>query len=521
MPVDSRHPLYDFFHESWTQCRDAYDGPVVVKSKNTTYLRPLDAHRSAVSDSENSAYLGYLDRALFVNYTGRTVDGLAGAIFQNPPTVSEKTPAKLKDDHAKDITLNAQALESFAAQVGTEIIKTGRYGILIDMPSVESPDPRPYWVGFRAEDITNWRTEVIDGKTVTTLVVLYQPGLDKSDPFEHKTVEQYRVLSLVGGVYTSALWRKKAKAENAPAEKDEWEIVEVIVPTRREEPFTEIPFIFVNPNSIDADPVKPPLIDLVVTNFSHYKGYADLKHALHYLALPTPWIAGNLQGMPPGAVVTLGANCLMLGEGSSAGMLEFQGSGLGAIQEDLKNMVNAMATLGARLIETVSDTQQTATEVQFRHGGDHATLRTIAGALELALSAAMKWHEWMVTPTKKDIDDCESGLELNKDFFATKMSPTELAGLVSALQADAISYKTFYALLRKGFITRPDVDDEQEQKDIETDVERRMARMPDITEEPGDEKDEDKKTESKGNAGGAPPNNKTGENAPPPPGKEA
>jgi len=59
---------------------------------------------------------------------------------------------------------------------------------------------------------------------------------------------------------------------------------------------------------------------------------------------------------------------------------------------------------------------------------------------------------------------------LNKDFFTTKMTADDLRSLIGALQAETISYATFYAQLAKGEIARPGVTAEEEQAEIQNDV---------------------------------------------------
>lgn len=466
MPVTSTRKEYDDAVFGWQRCRDCYDGGDAVKARGPEYLPPLDGHKSALGmmidgkdgqkvakvDQATSKYQEYKLRALFYNATGRTVDGLAGMIFQQPPKVT--VPDKVKSD-LTDITLGHVSAETFALNLTKEIIKTGRAGVLVDM---DEDGTRPYWVLYKAEDIVSWLVE----DDVLTRVVLREYVDDESikDEFVLSTVCRYRVLRLSDGVYTQQLYvPKNADAkEYVPDEK-------VMEPARRSVPLDYIPFLFIGPTTISPDIEKPPMLDMVDVNLSHYRASADMKHGLHFTALPTPWVSG-LKGNNDNAPLAIGAGkAWVLGENGKAGMLEFSGSGLAAIKADMDKMETMMATLGARLLEPQNLKNETATAVMMRHTGEHATLRTIAGSVELALSTLLKWHSWWMGNETKP-EDTKAEITLNKDFFATKMTSGELKDWIFALQSGKVSYKTFYSAFQRGDLARPGVTAEQELKDI-------------------------------------------------------
>ena len=77
---------------------------------------------------------------MFFPAAGRTVRGLAGAVFQkeiavmNPPLIEE---------HIEDITNAGETLEELAEAVFIEKLITGGYGIMVDMAINGG---RPYWL---------------------------------------------------------------------------------------------------------------------------------------------------------------------------------------------------------------------------------------------------------------------------------------------------------------------------------------------------------------------------------------
>ena len=455
--VTTTHPEYDSLRDQWMRCRDCSEGSDTVKSRKTKYLPSLDSHKK---EGGNDKYANYLMRALFYNATGRTIQGLSGSIFQKAPAVT--LFSKDTEEDIKDITLTGEPLEMFAFNATKEFLITGRYGILVDMSSEESTMSRPYWVGYRAENIINWRYERMGGKTVLILLVLRE-FVDKpeegDDCFCVDQIEQYRVLKLVGGVYTQQVYRETGENKMGLGRK-EFVPGPVIIPQRRGKALDFIPFSL--PWSVN----QPPLINLVDVNLAHYRANADLKHGLHFTALPTPWVSG--QSGDTSKPLSIGSGTAWaLEAGGKAGMLEFTGQGLGAIREDLLDMQKLMATLGARILEDAPKYAETATAVSMRHAGDYSTLRALAQVVEQQLAFALKTHCWWMEDYKS-ITDVPCDIQLNKLFFDRSMSADELRALLLALQGGAISYKTFYGRLAETGWSREAISAEAELLEIES-----------------------------------------------------
>lgn len=463
--VSTTHKVYDGMLEQWTRCRDVSLGSDFVKARGSKYLAPLDSHKE-----KTEKYTEYIMRALFYNATGRTVTGLSGAIFQKTPSVTASDAAKKQ---SADITLNGQPLEMFALTATKEYLVTGRYGILVDMATEDAVEPRPYWVGYQAEDIVNWRFEKMGGDQELSLVVLreYDAQIDPKDEFCSEIITNYRVLRLgTDGIYTQQLYIPVQDQIGSNAVKYVGQ--PVITPTRRGKALDFIPF------SLPWVISTPPLLDLVEVNLSHYRGTADLKHGLHFTALPTPWVSGH-QGDKTKPLYIGSGTAWDLDINGKAGMLEFTGHGLGAIRQDLIDMQRQMATLGARLLEEAPHYAETALSVSMRHSSDYATLRTIAQVVEQQLSFSIQVHDWWLG-TETLVSNVKSNVELNKVFFDQSVSADELRALLLALQASKISYQTFYARLQNTGWTREGIDYEEELRAIEEDLKNTSLNPPPV-----------------------------------------
>jgi Domain of unknown function (DUF4055) len=465
MSVDSPHPLYVEYEPKWRRCRDTKNGVDAVKRAGTTYLPPLDGH---VDDP--GAYAAYKLRAMFYPATERTIEGLTGLVLRKPPQVTVPDPV---EQDLEDLTLSGQSWESLLLEVLDETIGLGRLGILIEYPKAADeatlPDTaRPYWTLYRAEQIVNWETGTIVGpdgveRTGVTRVVLHEAVLesDPADRFTSKSVEQYRVLELDAGAYTVTVFRRRDQVSGAAvvAGAERWVPIETIRPERRGKALTAIPFVFVGARHTRAFPDKPPLLDMIDVNLSHYRSSADLEHGRHWTALPTAWVTGYSGGTP----LKIGSSTAwaLVNPASSVGMLEFTGAGLRALSEALEHKERLMAILGARLLEGQPMRGETAEAVRLRHAGEAATLTSIVCAIEEALTLACRWHAWW-----QGADDAFTTdtivVGLNRDFFEAQMSFETANTAMTMWQSGGISYETYFWLLQKGEWMRPDATLAQE-----------------------------------------------------------
>jgi hypothetical protein len=467
MPVDSLHPDYAQMFGAWTRCLDAAAGTDAVKARRTDYLPRLTGQTDA-------DYNAYLTRAMFYPAVDRTVTGLIGATMRRPPTVS--CPPDIFQ-HLADVTLANDPLTEFIFSVLYHVLTVGRVGVLLDMADQPVVNSRPYWLHLDARSIINWQTRrLTDGTTLLTLVVLKEqvPDTVQRDPFQPTTHTRYRVLTLLDGRYVVTTWERVGQqfVSSAP-----------IFPTRRGEPLQFIPLVIIGPHGVNAEVDKPPLLDLVDVNFSHYRNSADLEHGRHFVALPTPYVTGWVDP-PEGGTLKIGAGTAwtLPNPEAKVGMLEFTGHGLKALESALEQKEKMMAVLGARMLEQRPRQGETAETVRLRQSGEHAVLETIISAVSQGLTKVLRWHTWWAgypsahinvpfgtAPSLKFAPELEAdtaNIELNRDFFDTTMTANEALALMQLYQAGTISYNTLYWNLQRGEWARPNVTAHDEAEEI-------------------------------------------------------
>lgn len=474
MPVDSSHPDYDANIVAWQRARDVFAGEDAVKTAAEKYLPRLDSQ-------DDKEYLAYKNRASFFNASARTADGFVGLIFRRDPTF--KLPDKQSGvgsalaEFVEDADMLGTTLQAFSKKLVAEIINVGRAGTLIDWNN--ETEQRAYAVAYAAENIVNWRTERVNGRNVLTLVVLNETFETAADAFVADEYPQLRILKLIPGqkstgseksewFYQVEVWRKLPKNPQAATPRSrgrlEWKLIETLTPLRLGKPLPLIPFVFHGPRHSLPEIDKVPLADIIAVNLDHYRLNADYKHGMHFTALPTAWVSG----FDKNSTLRIGSSTAWVAEtpGATAGFLEFHGQGLSTFERAMDRDEQLMAVLGTRMLESRKRVGETAAAIELRQSGENSILNTVSLSVSASLTQVLRWvYWWNSTEPIPDAIGPELVLAtLNTDFNITGMSFQEIAALVAAWQAGAISQETMLDLFRAGEVIAPGRTNEEEIK---------------------------------------------------------
>lgn len=455
--VDTKHSQYEVSTTIWAKCRDAVAGQEAVHAGGTKYLPKL----AKQTDDEYKAMVG---RTLYYNATGRTLDGMTGLIFRRAPTIEAQEA--LLEVLRKDADTLGTPLLAFCEKAVDELMQVGRVGIFADYPPASAirtkadqlaSGARPFLRIYSAEQIINWRTARVNNQTVLSLVVLAEEH-EESDGFGVKRIDQRRVLRLEAGLYQVEVWRKVEGA----AKPDEWVMVEApMVPQQGGKPMGYIPFLICGPMGVDPNVAKPPMLDLVNVNLSHYRTTADYEHGLHFTGLPTPIVTGHT--FADNEEFALGSTVVKAfgNQEAKAFFLEFQGNGLAQLSKRLEEKEAMMAALGARMLAAEKRQAETAETAAIHRSGENSVLASLANAAGQALTKALEWCSLYDGLT------AEAKVELNTDYLPSGMTAQELTALVAAWQGGAISHLTLLDNLARGEIARQGVTPEKEIEQIQ------------------------------------------------------
>lgn len=466
MSVTNTHKQYDAFKWKWRRCRDVIAGKDAIIQNGRTgerYIGTLynpaynsDVYLPRLVGQSDGEYLAYQERAGFFNATGRTLDALTGLIFTKDPQYQLPTAIA---PYAEDITLSDINLREFSEQVVEQQIAVGRVGIMVDYPqgiptdltvaAAEALNARPFLRWYSAEAIINWRTTIINGARVMTLVVLREEAEILEDEFTATSQVQYRVLDL-----TAEGYRVRVMDEEGVTKSE-------VYPLMMGQPMRFIPFTILGANSCDPDVQKPPLLDLIDTNLAHYRNSADYEHGLHFTGLPTPYVAGVQ--LSEGQVLSIGSQSAWVfpDPSAKAEFLEFKGQGLGTLRDAMKDKEQRMAVLGARMLVDEKKSTEAYGTVELRTAGERSVLASIARSASDAIRRSLDWMAaWVGAPQTTEF-------ALNTDFGATRMQPQMLTALVAAWQSDALPMSVLFDNLQRGELVRPDMTFEQYEAQID------------------------------------------------------
>jgi Domain of unknown function (DUF4055) len=437
--------------ERWALVRDICSGgDTEALAKYLPELNRLDT--SPQNAERNRAYKA---RAVLYNATGRTRDGLLGLAFRRDPTGLDKLPSRLAyladDCDGAGISLYQQSQATLK-----RVLETGRHGLFIDYSEAISG---PIIKAYRAEDIINWRTSLVGGKTVLTMVVLAEEA-EIEDGYETKCVPQWRELLLTDSGVVVRVWQKASDGDEM------MQIGEDIILRSVGAPLDELPFVFVGAQNNDSSIDEAPLFDLAYINRAHYRNSADYEDSVFLAGQPQPWMAGLDEAwrdhLEKQGTAYLGSRAmLMLPQGGAFGIAQAQPNTLAKEAMDQKEA--QMIALGARLIEA-SQANRTATESDNDKEASTSVLSmccaNVSEAYTTAIALCARYLDLTMAAD-------EGQYAVNQDFVRLQPEPQIITALVGAWQSGAFAKPDLRAFLRRLNVIEAERTDEEIEADLE------------------------------------------------------
>lgn len=450
--VTETHPSYDDSTPDWRLVRDVTRGSRAVKARGAAYLpRP-----GAMSDED---YNAYRDRALFYGATKWTFLGLIGAIFRKAPQIvgPDNAPVAFTDLVA-DANAEGVSMEMTLKRLASNVLSVGRHGLLVDWSEKLG---RVVFQTYRAENIINWARTVPNGadRPSTTQVVLREFE-DVGTGFQRLIVPIYRVLEIDGdGYYAVRVFvpeNPSEKPSGAGGGKDRKYVEDkerASQPKMRGKRIDRIPFFCAGTGGVDIEVGDIPLLDLAEVNVSHYVTSANLETAQFKTAQPMYVVTGigkndrdEIQNA--GGIITGSNRALVLPPGSDAKVIEPAGSGLASLEKTLDKKEAQMRSIGARLIGAPKNVGESAEAKLIDRAGEESVLMNVSDSgSEVGTEALQFAAEWSAFPTPE-----KYSVEINRDFFSNRLSPSEIKELVASWQSGAISREVLFHVFQDGEI---------------------------------------------------------------------
>ena len=449
----------------WWMIRDAIEGEPAIKGQygvRATYFltntrarnqsekylpRPNPLDKSLENDER---YKSYVKRAVWYNFTSRTLAGLIGQIFLRPPVTN--LPSQL-DPLTKNADGEGLTLEQVAKRTARSVMSYGRAGLLTDYPVTAGPQTieqmktnniQPTIKHYHPWQVINWATVQRGAKQVLSMVVLEEVNMVEVDQFELAETTQYRVLKLdpASWTYSVEIWRADTQGGAAG---NNYSAKESFTPTDLNgKPFDEIPFTFVGAEANDVWPDIPPMYDLASLNVAHYRNSADYEEACYIVGQPTPVIIGVteqwVENVLKGAVQLGSRSSISLPPGADAKLLQAAPNQMPL--EAMKLKEEQALALGAKLVQS-SKKVRTATEVMVDTTSESSTLHNVSKNTSAAIEQNLAWAARFAGGSETSIK-----YQLNTEFELTRMNANDRLAIVKMWQCGAIAFTEMRDVLR-------------------------------------------------------------------------
>lgn len=473
----------------WLLIRDAIEGETAIKGEYGTradyfsssrtkgvsqarkYLpQPNPTDRSSVNLER---YKAYVQRAVYYNFSKRTLDGLVGQIFLRPPVVKKPAELNVLDNNADGRGLE---LVQLAKRLTQSTLSFGRAGFFVDYPRVDGPvtvaaaqdqNIQPTMVFYYPWQVINWATRMVGAKRVLSLVVIEEIVMEEVDGYEIVESLQYRALRLDDN-------NEYFQEIHAPTDKKKksFTIIETIYPKdSKGQALKEIPFQFIGSEANDHAPDQPPMYDLCSLNIAHYRNSADYEESCFMVGQPTPVVTGITEHWVKevlGGTVQLGSRAtISLPEGASAMLLQ---AAPNQMPEAAMRMKEEQAlSLGAKLVQKTK-TVRTATEVMVDTTSETSILHSVADNVSAGMEQGLRWCAAFVgaeVPESTDpgaADNVSDNAEilqyrLNTEFELTRMTANDRLAVLKMWQSGAIAFEEMRDVLKVDGTVTMNTDD--------------------------------------------------------------
>ena len=444
MRIDTLHPEFVNHGHIWELCRDCYVGEIQIKQKKERYLPRLSA-------MNEEGYASYLKRAVYYPVISNTIAGRLGQIMRKVPVLygSDRGMRWMEDTVTKD----SKDITVFIGKVLEELMKVGRIGVLADF---DERRQRPYFSLYHAESIYNWLED--DGDLVE--VHLGEEIYINNEMDEIEAERRIRRCFLdESGNYNVEVYRV---ADNRHGTREE--LLATYQPTQFGAPLKELPFVFINPNSLLSEVEKPPLLDIAQISLAVYRNSSDLEQILHTLAMPTPYGTGmEEEDLEGDFVIGPSEFKLIRSPDAKLGMLEFTGSGIEAVMDSMSNKFAHIVSIGGDASFDTNRQAENAETFRLRMAKETSAMSNIVLYAEKGINRMLRFAAGWLSPSE------EMSIKINRDFLDATMSADLLKAINEAVVMGLISRKAAFDIRMKNEIYPDNWTFEEEEKLLDED----------------------------------------------------
>lgn len=465
---------YNVMAEKWKLVETLRGGTEAMRKAGQEYL-PKEPKES------KEAWEFRLKRTFLYNLYWRTITSLVGIAFIKPVVVSG-VPEQLRYlEHNFDGT--GRSLSEIAYSLCVDSVHYGLVHAMMDFPQVETDSMslgqfreagyRPYCTHINPRNLIGWRNERKPGVPVTEQVRVSETVTVPSDINEWADKDLHYI-KVHRGEYTE-IWVYDPEFPDA-----NYEMVDIV-----ENTLGFIPLATAYSNKTGYMTGEPTLYDLAQTNLRHYQSSSDQNNILHVARVPFLHAAGFEEGELEGTEI--GANRMIVSSNpdSTITHVEHTGKAIGAGRQDLMDLEQQMATLGADMLVSKGVGRMTATARKIDQSESLSTLQiTIRSVEQMIEQLFFIAGQWL------GVDASDVSVSIGDDMsVANEPNPTNalLAMVESGLMTDeqAVQEAKRQGILSSYFELSADRPRAQEPEEVD-------SEQPEVVAEDTKEEGEDK-----------------------------
>ncbi|AUR90451.1 coil containing protein [Vibrio phage 1.144.O._10N.286.45.B3] len=422
----------------WAQVRAAIrgkQGAIKLLDGNCGYYGLVSpAYRETVENYKivDKRRKSYFARGRFFNATGRTHDAYVGMVGAKP--VETEVPEGLTD-LMESVDGENSTINDFALEIASELLVTGRYGVLVDPPSNEgktrSQMQPAKLIGYNAEAMPH---HVVSGGKLVLVDLLELYWEKEGDEYECK--EQVRRLELIEGVYTSKIKRD-----------GDWE--SIVQPTIDNKTLDYIPFQFFGSEQNKPIYDRPVMFDLAHENMGHFQLSCDNLENLHYHGQGMTNVYSSMDidqfnEMNPNGLDVGAKGVNMLEQGDKVEILQIAATG--AISAEMERVEKRMIMLGAQVTQDAS-TNQTLGAKEIESNASTSQLKRIAVNTSKGL-------QWCIEQAALFMGiSGEINVKVNDQFVTDDMTAQDVQSVFQAVQGGSLPQSVLLNTARKAGYT--------------------------------------------------------------------
>jgi hypothetical protein len=422
---------------------DFYHGTDAVRMRSKTYVPPLELETDVKYKARSTA-------AVAPGALTRTVDGSVGRIFSTAPTIEPNRYARIADEW-QDLDGQGTHGDVWLSRASVWAILDGFYLALVDAPQAPAPlvsipeaaRYRPRWIGYRRSQVLNWRTAVIDGKVVLTMLALAEVASVPNGEWALVSEERVRVLRRTDLGVTAEVWAERDTAARQKA----WQLIEG--PVLYDGP-AEIPVAILAGGKITAPFVaRPPLLALCDKLIEFFRAATNMAHYEQMSCFPQPVVVGQLISQSGDGKLVLGPTSVVNVEaGGDFKWAELAGSSMAQLRENQRDRRQEIGALGLSFLVTETRSAETAKAKALDNAAENATLADAARGIEDGANMALVHHVAYANVVAADAPT----VSLNKNLSGDTIDAVLLRVLLDMRAAGELTRAEFREILSRGRI---------------------------------------------------------------------